>query len=77
MKVELPLKEMTTAEKLDVMELLWADLSQKLPEEIIPDWHKDVLEERAHGLAAGSERVLDWEEAKRQLRREIDENSGS
>jgi hypothetical protein len=77
MKAALPLNDMSTAEKLEAMELIWADLSQKVPEEIIPGWHKDVLAEREQRLASGTERVLDWEEAKRQLRREINENSGS
>jgi hypothetical protein len=75
MKAALPLNDMSTAEKLEAMELIWADL--KVPEEIIPGWHKDVLAEREKRLASGTERVLDWEEAKRQLRREINENSGS
>jgi len=72
MKLELPLEEMTIAEKLRTMELLWADLSRNAPDELTPQWHLDVLEERAQRLAEGKEEVLDWEEAKKKLRQEIE-----
>jgi hypothetical protein len=62
MKVELPLAEMSVAEKLHAMEALWADLCRNAPEEAAPDWHVQVLEDRERRLAAGQEEVLDWEE---------------
>lgn len=73
MKVELPLNEMSVAEKLEAMETLWQDLCRNAPERVAPEWHAMVLEEREHRLAAGEEEVLDWEEAKRRLRQEIHE----
>jgi hypothetical protein len=77
MKVELPLAQMSVAEKLQAMEALWADLSRNAPDEAVPHWHADVLAERERRLAAGEEAVLDWEEAKRRLRRDIDEGANS
>ena len=73
MKLELPLKEMSVAEKLEAMEALWADLCRNAPEWVAPEWHAQVLEERERRLAAGEEAVLDWEEAKLRLRQEIHE----
>jgi len=73
MKAELPLAQMTLAEKLQAMEVLWADLSERAADEAVPAWHAVVLAERERRLAAGEERVLDWDEAKRQLRRELHE----
>lgn len=73
MKAELPLAQMTVAEKLQAMEVLWADLSERAADEAVPAWHAEVLAERERRLAAGEERVLDWDEAKRQLRRELHE----
>jgi hypothetical protein len=73
MKLELPLAEMSVAEKLEAMEALWKDLSRKAPDEAAPEWHAEILLERERRLAAGEEEVLDWEEAKRRLRQEIDE----
>jgi hypothetical protein len=46
MDLVLPLKEMTVAEKLQLMEVLWDDLSRN-PEDIpSPAWHEEVLAER-------------------------------
>lgn len=73
MNTELPLAQMTVAEKLRAMEALWADLSERAADDAVPEWHAQVLAEREGRLAAGEERVLDWVEAKRQLRRELHE----
>jgi len=73
MKLELPLAQMSLADKLEAMERLWADLSRYAPEHAVPAWHAEILEERERRLAAGDEKVLDWEEAKRRLRQEIHE----
>jgi hypothetical protein len=73
MKLELPLKEMSVAEKLETMETLWADLCRNATEWNAPEWHAEVLEERERHLATGEEKILDWDEAKRRLRQEIHE----
>jgi hypothetical protein len=73
MKPELPSAQMTMAEKLQAMEVPWADLSVPAADVAVPAWHAEVLAERERRLAAGEERVLDWDEAKRQLRRELHE----
>jgi len=72
MNIELPLNEMSVADKLRAMETIWADLSRAFPDETIPRWHADVLAARESRLAAGQEKVLDWDEAKRELRRRLD-----
>jgi len=77
MKVELPLAEMSVADKLHAMEAIWADLCRNAPEAAAPDWHLQILEDRERHLAAGQEEVLDWEEAKRRLRQEIHEGQDS
>jgi hypothetical protein len=43
MAVDLPLAEMSHAEKLLAMELLWADLSQTPEQLSSPEWHREVL----------------------------------
>jgi hypothetical protein len=71
MSIELPLEKMTLAEKLEAMELLWADISRRpscLPS---PDWHKTVLEERRQQVAAGELQFLDWNTAIAELREEV------
>ncbi|MGH9872402.1 MAG: addiction module protein [Pyrinomonadaceae bacterium] len=64
----IPLDQMTTPEKLRLMEELWADLSRNEPEFESPAWHARVLKEREERLMKGEEEPIDWEEAKKTLR---------
>lgn len=71
MDVTLPLDQMTTAEKLRVMEKLWDDLVRSADSLESPAWHEDVLRERDQRVAEGKETFISWEEAKRQLRERL------
>ena len=62
---------MSTADKLRLMEDLWADLSSKGAEIPSPAWHGDVLAERERLTASGEETFIPWEAAKKQLREEL------
>ena len=55
-------------EKLRVMEALWEDLSREADQVESPDWHREALEETDRRLQAGQESVIDWPEAKKELR---------
>jgi hypothetical protein len=67
----LPLNEMTTAEKLAVMELLWDDLS-RTPEEIpSPAWHAEVLAEREKLVREGKTHFSDLAEVEQRLRKAL------
>lgn len=68
MEAILPLDKMTVAEKLRVMEMLWADLSRHEAQLESPAWHEDVLREREARVKSGKESFMDWETAKKQLR---------
>ena len=59
---------MSRVEKLQTMEAIWEDLSNAVPEVESPAWHEDVLKETEARVAAGQERIADWEVAKRELR---------
>ena len=60
MTMALKLDEMTTEEKIAVMEALWRDLSRgDYPS---PLWHREVLEARE---GAGS---IGWDDAKQRIR---------
>jgi hypothetical protein len=63
---------MSRAEKLQVMEALWADLSKTEAEVESPVWHEDVLRETEARVAAGEERIADWDTAKRELRKRFE-----
>jgi hypothetical protein len=71
MKHLLQLKEMTTAEKVQVMEEIWADLSDPESGFTPPDWHRQVLEERTKGILNGGQQFTDWETAKEEIRNRV------
>jgi hypothetical protein len=69
MDIVLPLNEMTTAEKLSVMELLWDDLCRS-PENLpSPAWHGEVLAAREQLLQDGQTGFSDFEEVRDRLRK--------
>jgi hypothetical protein len=70
MSLNLPLDQMTTEEKLQAMEALWADLTRNAEQFKSPSWHEQVLMEREQRVKSGKETFIDWETAKRQLREE-------
>lgn len=71
MSIDLPLEKMTFAEKLETMELLWANISRHPSDLPSPAWHRDVLEERRRLVAAGKLKFLDWDTAIAELREEL------
>ena len=75
MSIQLPLSQMTLADKLELMESLWNDLSQH-PENLpSPNWHREVLSERKRLADDGILQFLDWDSAINDLRKELRENS--
>jgi hypothetical protein len=63
----LPLDEMTVAEKLQLMEVLWEDLSKNPADLPSPEWHKEVLDECRRKAESGEEQFIDWEKAKQEI----------
>ncbi|HEY6232417.1 MAG TPA: addiction module protein [Pyrinomonadaceae bacterium] len=61
---------MTTEEKLQAMEALWADLTRTAEQFESPAWHEQVLREREQAAKSGKDTFIDWETAKQQLREE-------
>lgn len=77
MNITLPLDQMTTEEKLQAMEALWMDLTSNESEFKSPAWHASVLQERELRTRAGLESFIEWEKAKENLRRDLNEDSNS
>jgi len=63
----LPLDKMTPAEKLEAIEILWADLCAHEAEMPVPSWQAEILLEREAAVARGEQVPVDWERAKQQL----------
>ncbi len=67
--LELPLEQMTAREKLRAIETIWENLARNERQVPSPDWHFDELKAHAQRRKTGKEKVLDWEVAKKELRR--------
>jgi len=63
---KLPMKE-----KLALLEAVWAEISPEPDELEIPQWHKDLLDERRDAYERGEIRVIDWEDAKKEIEASI------
>jgi hypothetical protein len=68
MSIILPLDQMSTADKLQVMEELRADLTRNEKDFQSPAWHLEALNQREERLQAGLETPIDWDTAKKELR---------
>jgi len=69
---------LSRAETLEAMEVLWGELCRDGDEPKSPSWHESVLKTR-EAVASGEEKFHDWEEAKERVRsrhreRSVDDN---
>lgn len=71
MSTTIDLEEMTTPDKLRLMEALWQNLSASASEVSSPEWHGEILAERDRLIDSGEETFIDWDTAKKQLRDEL------
>ena len=62
------LHKLPAAEKLKIIEELWSDLAAEDEAFVGPAWHEDALRATEADFTAGRIEVLDWEDAKKQLR---------
>ncbi|MDO8539335.1 MAG: addiction module protein, partial [Opitutaceae bacterium] len=69
MPTMLHLKSMSKVEKLRAMEELWADLTKNENRYDSPEWHLRELRATEARVIAGKEEFIDWEVAKKSLRR--------
>ena len=67
-RVDLPLAKLTLAQKLDLIETLWDDISKDEKAVESPAWHEEVLVDRQKALEGGKAAVHDWEEAKARIK---------
>jgi hypothetical protein len=72
MTTAIQIEKLSRAEKLQTMEALWEALSREEAEVESPIWHRDILKQTEARVAAGQERIADWEVAKRELRKRFE-----
>ena len=61
---------MTVSEKLRIMEELWDDLRTRAEDVPMPQWHKDLLDERERLVETGEALFDDWNAAKKRITEE-------
>ena len=61
------IRQMTLPEKSALLETVWAEISTDPSQVEVPQWHKDVLDQRDLALQEGRAVVLEWDEAKKQI----------
>lgn len=68
--MQVSLDGMTVEEKLQLMEQLWADLSQHYQHQA-PEWHEKTLHQREQALKEGKEAFEPWENARARIEEAI------
>jgi hypothetical protein len=68
--ISLPLKEMSRAEKIMALEAIWEDLSRSEAGFESPSWHQEELAATEQRVKSGKEQPVDWEQAKKRLRKQ-------
>jgi len=70
-RVDLSLSQLSFAQKLHLMESLWADLTQDEKKLESPPWHETVLKDREEAFSAGKVPVSDWEQVKKRIKKKV------
>lgn len=63
------LRKLPPAEKLKIVETLWADLAKEEATFPSPSWHTTELRKTEAEFSASRVEVLDWDDAKKELRK--------
>ncbi len=72
MALTLKLEKMTLKEKLQTMEKLWDSISQHKGNLTSPAWHEAYLKDTEARYVAGDDSAIDWDVAKRELRKQFE-----
>ena len=70
MSKTITIENLSTAEKMELMEKLWDDLSSS-PDYAPPKWHGEELARRKNSVKKGEATYTDWEKAKEEIRKNI------
>ena len=60
-------RQLPLAEKLQIMEAIWEELRAQAEQVPVPQWHRDLLDERRKAVEDGREEEFDWDAIKDSL----------
>ncbi len=72
MEILQKIKRLSHIDKLKVMEALWEELSGDEEKYDSPAWHEEILKETENRVSEGIEEVVDWDIAKKNLRKQFE-----
>ncbi|MBO8143308.1 MAG: addiction module protein [Thermodesulfobacterium sp.] len=75
--MQIQLNNLTIEDKLKLIEFIWNDLLKTEKDVPSPDWHKDELLVREKRVKENKEKILSWQEAKKDILKIVDENKNS
>ncbi len=64
--------DLSVQEKLDYLESLWDRIAANAESIAVPDWHREVLDERLRDLQASPDAGDTWDVVQERLRRKLD-----
>ena len=70
-RIDVPIAQLSFTQKLDLMEMLWADMAGNEKNLESPAWHGAILDDREAALNAGKVTVSNWEEAKERIKKNV------
>jgi len=66
---DVAINQLSIAERLDLISVLWDSIPDSLEELPIPDWHREELKRRLAAADADPDGAIPWEEVRRRLRK--------
>ena len=66
------LRLLPNKDKLIIIETLWADLAADESSFESPSWHAEELRKTEEELTAGKAHLVDWDDAKQELRKRFE-----
>jgi putative addiction module component (TIGR02574 family) len=61
------IRQLSFPEKVALLETVWAEIATDPSQVEVPQWHKDILDQRDLDLREGQAVALEWEGAKKQI----------
>ena len=66
---DVAINQLSVAERLDLISVLWDSIPNSLEELPIPEWHREELERRLAAADADPGSAIPWEEVRQRLRK--------
>ncbi|MFO7845107.1 MAG: addiction module protein [Balneolaceae bacterium] len=72
MQTSVDIEKLSREEKLQLMHELWENLVKDEKQIESPEWHKGVLRETEERVNSERERLMNWQDAKEELRKRFE-----